>query len=41
MIQLDMIKWIANVLKNEGGKIGVTGICNGGGGASAIVVEAL
>ena len=29
------------VLENEGGKIGVTGICNGGGGASAIVVEKL
>lgn len=32
---------LMSVLKNEGGKIGVTGICNGGGGASAIVVEAL
>ena len=32
---------LLNVMKNEGGKIGVTGICNGGGGASAIVVEAL
>jgi len=32
---------LMNVLHNEGGKIGVTGICNGGGGASAIVVEAL
>ncbi|NVO31081.1 acetyl-CoA C-acyltransferase [Hymenobacter lapidiphilus] len=27
------------VLENEGGKIGVTGICNGGGGASSIVLE--
>jgi acetyl-CoA C-acetyltransferase len=25
------------VMENEGGKIGVTGICNGGGGASSIV----
>ena len=32
---------LMNVLHNEGGKIGVTGICNGGGGASAIVVETL
>ena len=32
---------LMNVLHTEGGKIGVTGICNGGGGASAIVVEAL
>lgn len=27
------------VLQQEGGKIGVAGICNGGGGASAIVIE--
>ncbi len=27
------------VLKNKGGHIGVAGICNGGGGASAIVIE--
>jgi len=32
---------LMSVLHHEGGKIGVTGICNGGGGASAIVVEAL
>ena len=32
---------LINVLRNEGGKIGVTGICNGGGGASSIVVEML
>ncbi|MET4073446.1 acetyl-CoA C-acyltransferase [Hymenobacter sp. UYCo722] len=36
-----IVTTLMNVLKNEGGKIGVTGICNGGGGASAIVVEAL
>ncbi|NML65162.1 acetyl-CoA C-acyltransferase [Hymenobacter sp. RP-2-7] len=29
------------VMENEGGKIGVTGICNGGGGASSIVLEKL
>jgi acetyl-CoA C-acetyltransferase len=29
------------VLTQEGGKIGVTGICNGGGGASSIVLEKL
>ena len=32
---------LLNVLKQNGGKIGVAGICNGGGGASAIVVEYL
>ena len=36
-----IVTTLLNVLHNEGGKIGVTGICNGGGGASAIVVEAL
>jgi acetyl-CoA C-acetyltransferase len=36
-----IVTTLLNVLKNEGGKIGVTGICNGGGGASSIVVEAL
>jgi acetyl-CoA C-acetyltransferase len=36
-----IVTTLMNVLKNEGGKIGVTGICNGGGGASSIVVEAL
>ena len=36
-----IVTTLLNVLRNEGGKIGVTGICNGGGGASAIVVEAL
>ncbi len=30
---------LLNVLKQNGGKIGVAGICNGGGGASAIVIE--
>ena len=32
---------LLNVLKQNGGKIGVAGICNGGGGASAIVIEYL
>lgn len=32
---------LASVLKQKGGKIGVAGICNGGGGASALVIEAL
>lgn len=32
---------LLNVLEKKGGKIGVTGICNGGGGASAIVFERL
>lgn len=30
---------LINVLKQNGGKIGAAGICNGGGGASAIVIE--
>lgn len=30
---------LINVLKQKGGKIGAAGICNGGGGASAMVVE--
>lgn len=30
---------LINVLKQHGGKIGVAGICNGGGGASAMVIE--
>jgi acetyl-CoA C-acetyltransferase len=30
---------LANVLKQNHGSIGVAGICNGGGGASAIVIE--
>jgi acetyl-CoA C-acetyltransferase len=32
---------LLNVLHQNGGKIGVAGICNGGGGASAIVIENL
>jgi acetyl-CoA C-acetyltransferase len=30
---------LTSILNNEGGSIGVTGICNGGGGASAIVIR--
>ena len=30
---------LLNVLKQNDGKIGVAGICNGGGGASAVVIE--
>ena len=30
---------LANVLKQNNATIGVAGICNGGGGASAIVIE--
>jgi len=30
---------LANALKQKGKKIGLAGICNGGGGASAIVIE--
>ncbi|WP_242920302.1 acetyl-CoA C-acyltransferase [Pontibacter liquoris] len=34
-----IVATLCNVLNKKGGKIGVTGICNGGGGASAIVLE--
>lgn len=34
-----IIVTLLNVLKKQGGKTGVAGICNGGGGASAMVVE--
>lgn len=36
-----IVTTLLSVLDQEGGKIGVTGICNGGGGASSIVVEKL
>ena len=36
-----IVTTLAHVLKQEGAKIGVAGICNGGGGASALVIEAL
>ena len=32
---------LINVLKQNGGKIGGAGICNGGGGASAMIIESL
>ncbi|KAK2759076.1 erg10, acetyl-CoA C-acetyltransferase [Arachnomyces sp. PD_36] len=32
---------LVGVLKQKGGKIGCVGICNGGGGASAMVIESL
>ncbi|MEO9485143.1 MAG: acetyl-CoA C-acyltransferase [Ekhidna sp.] len=34
-----IISTLVNVLNKKGGKIGCAGICNGGGGASAIVIE--
>lgn len=34
-----IVTTLANVLKQRGGKIGVAAICNGGGGASAMVIE--
>ncbi|KAK9313006.1 Thiolase, N-terminal domain-containing protein [Lipomyces starkeyi] len=36
-----VIVTLTSVLKQEGGKIGVAAICNGGGGASAVVIEVL
>jgi acetyl-CoA C-acetyltransferase len=30
---------LLGVLREKGGKIGVAGVCNGGGGASALVLE--
>lgn len=32
---------LINVLKQNGGKIGAAGICNGGGGASAMIIESM
>lgn len=34
-----IIVTLVHVLKQKGGKIGAAGICNGGGGASAMVIE--
>jgi acetyl-CoA C-acetyltransferase len=36
-----IIVTLLNVLKQNGGKLGAAGICNGGGGASAMIVELL
>jgi acetyl-CoA C-acetyltransferase len=36
-----IIVTLINILKQNNGKIGAAGICNGGGGASAMVVEAV
>ena len=36
-----IVTTLLSVLDQEGGRIGVTGICNGGGGASSIVLEKL
>jgi acetyl-CoA C-acetyltransferase len=36
-----IVTTLCNVLDQNNGKIGVAGICNGGGGASAIVIEKL
>ena len=36
-----IIVTLINVLKQNGGKYGAAGICNGGGGASAMVIENL
>jgi acetyl-CoA C-acetyltransferase len=34
-----IIVTLINILKQKNGKIGGAGICNGGGGASAMVIE--
>jgi acetyl-CoA C-acetyltransferase len=36
-----IVTTLCSVLAKKNGKIGVAGICNGGGGASAIVLEKL
>jgi acetyl-CoA C-acetyltransferase len=36
-----IITTLLGVLKEKNGKIGCVGICNGGGGASAMVIERL
>ena len=34
-----IVATLSSVLRQEGGSIGVAGICNGGGGASALIIE--
>jgi acetyl-CoA C-acetyltransferase len=36
-----IVATLTSVLQQEGGKYGVAAICNGGGGASAVVIENL
>lgn len=36
-----IIVTLINVLKQKGGRYGVAGVCNGGGGASAMVIEVM
>lgn len=36
-----VIQSLITVLKQRGQKIGMAGICNGGGGASSVILEAL
>jgi acetyl-CoA C-acetyltransferase len=36
-----IIMSLINVLKHKNGKLGLASICNGGGGASAIIIEKL
>jgi acetyl-CoA C-acetyltransferase len=36
-----IIVTLINVLKQNNGKLGAAGICNGGGGASAMIIEAI
>jgi acetyl-CoA C-acetyltransferase len=36
-----IVTTLINVLREQKGKVGVAGICNGGGGASALVIESL
>lgn len=34
-----IITTLASVLKNKDAKFGAAGVCNGGGGASAVIIE--
>jgi len=36
-----IVTTLTSVLRNKGGKVGAAAICNGGGGASAMVIEAV
>ena len=36
-----IIVTLINVLKQNGGKLGAAAICNGGGGASAMIIESM
>ena len=36
---VNLLAFFAQILRQKHGKFGVAGVCNGGGGASALVLE--